>query len=81
MLDCKACHKEDGISVGPSFKRVAEKYGEDKTAPAKLSQKIVKGGSGVWGDVAMAAHPDLQQKDLNQIIQYILSLKPKKGKK
>ena len=44
-----------------------------------LSQKIVKGGSGVWGDVAMAAHPDLQQKDLNQIIQYILSLKPKKA--
>ena len=81
MLDCKACHKEDGISVGPSFVRIAEKYGDDKTAPVKLSQKIVKGGSGVWGDVAMAAHPDLQQKDLNQIIQYILSLKPKKGVK
>jgi hypothetical protein len=25
----------------------------------------------------MSAHPDLAQKDLNQIIQYILSLEPK----
>ncbi len=79
VLDCKSCHKEDGISIGPSFVRIAEKYADDKKAPVNLSQKIVKGGSGVWGDVAMAAHPDLQQKDLNQIIQYILSLKPKKA--
>jgi glucose/arabinose dehydrogenase/cytochrome c551/c552 len=78
MLDCKSCHKEDGISVGPSFVRVAEKYADDKKASALLAQKIVKGGSGVWGDVAMAAHPDLQPNDLNQIIKYILSLKPKK---
>ena len=78
MLDCKSCHKEDGISIGPSFKRVAEKYAQDKKAPAYLSQKIVKGGGGVWGDVVMSAHPDLSQKDLNLIVQYILSLKPKK---
>ncbi len=73
MLDCKSCHKEDGVSIGPSFVRVAEKYAHDKKAAAYLSQKIVKGGAGVWGDVAMAAHPSLAQKDLNQIIQYILS--------
>ncbi len=79
VLDCKSCHKEDGVSVGPSFVRVAEKYAHDKKASAYLSQKIVKGGGGVWGDVAMSAHPDLAQKDLNQIVQYILSLKtPKK---
>ena len=80
VLDCKSCHKEDGISIGPSFVRVAEKYSRDKNATVYLSQKIVKGGSGVWGDVAMAAHPDLAQKDLNQIIQYILSLKVKSKK-
>jgi cytochrome c len=78
VLDCKSCHKENSASVGPSFVRVAEKYGHDKKAPAYLSQKILKGGSGVWGDVAMSAHPDLPQKDLNQIVQYILSLKSKK---
>ena len=78
VLDCKSCHKEDGISIGPSFMRVAEKYSKDKKAPDYLSQKIMKGGSGVWGDVAMSAHPNMSQKDLDQIVKYILSLKPRK---
>jgi cytochrome c len=77
VMDCKSCHKEDGISIGPSFKRVAEKYAGDKKASAYLSQKIMKGGSGVWGDVAMSAHPDIAQKDLSHIIEYVLSLTPK----
>jgi glucose/arabinose dehydrogenase/cytochrome c551/c552 len=77
-MDCKSCHKESTASIGPSFVRVAEKYGKDKKARTYLSEKIVKGGSGVWGDVAMSAHPDIQQKDLDQIIKYIMSLKPKK---
>ncbi len=76
VMDCKSCHKEDGVSIGPSFKRVAEKYAGDKKAADYLSQKIRKGGSGVWGDVAMSAHPDIAQKDLSQIVAYILSLKP-----
>jgi cytochrome c len=77
VMDCKSCHKEDGISIGPSFKKVAEKYAGDKKAATYLSQKIMKGGSGVWGDVAMSAHPDIAQKDLSQIVEYVLSLKPK----
>jgi len=35
------------------------------------------GGSGVWGDVAMAAHPNISQSDLSQIIQYVLGLSNK----
>jgi cytochrome c len=77
ILDCKSCHKENGLSIGPSFVRVAEKYAHDKKATAYLSQKIISGGAGVWGDVAMSAHPDLPKKDLSQIVSYILSLKPK----
>jgi cytochrome c len=77
ILDCKSCHKENGASIGPSFVRVAEKYTHDKKADIYLSQKIIKGGSGVWGDVAMSAHPNLPQNDLSQIVKYILSLKPK----
>jgi cytochrome c len=78
LLDCKSCHRENGNSIGPSFVRVAEKYAKDKKAEAYLGQKIVKGGAGVWGDVAMSAHPDLAPKDLHLILQYILSLKIKK---
>jgi cytochrome c len=81
VMDCKSCHKENDVSIGPSFVRVAEKYAGDKKAPAYLTQKIMTGGSGVWGDVSMSAHPDIAQKDLNQIIQYILSLNTKKQTK
>ena len=58
-LDCKSCHKEAEKSIGPSFVQVSEKYGKDPNAVSYLTQKIIKGGSGVWGEVAMAAHPTL----------------------
>jgi len=74
VLDCKSCHKEDAVSIGPSFLRVSEKYANDKKAKAYLEQKIMKGGSGVWGDVAMSAHPDIARADLDNIVKYILSL-------
>ncbi len=80
VLDCKSCHKENGTSIGPSFVRVATKYAGDKKAPAYLAAKIVKGGSGVWGDVVMAAHPSISDKDLTSIVKYVLSLAPAKKK-
>lgn len=73
-LDCKACHKEAEKSVGPAFVQVAQKYSKDANAMNYLSQKIIKGGSGVWGEVAMAAHPKLSQEDANQIVTWVLSL-------
>ncbi|MES1216749.1 MAG: c-type cytochrome, partial [Bacteroidota bacterium] len=76
-LDCKSCHKEAETSIGPSFLKVSEKYAKDANAPTYLAQKIIKGGSGVWGEVAMAAHPTLPQNDINQIVQWVLSLSNK----
>jgi cytochrome c len=73
-LDCKSCHKEADKSIGPAFVLVAQKYQADPKAAGYLAQKIVKGGSGVWGDVAMSAHPNLSQDDVNQIVTWILSL-------
>jgi len=76
-LDCKSCHKEAETSIGPSFIKVAEKYAKDPNASTYLSQKIIKGGGGVWGEVAMAAHPTLAQNDVHQIVQWVLSLSNK----
>jgi len=73
-LDCKSCHKENEKSIGPSFQQVSEKYSKDKNANDYLSEKVTKGGSGVWGDVAMSAHPNIVQTDLRQIVHYILAL-------
>ncbi|HVX49585.1 MAG TPA: ThuA domain-containing protein [Chitinophagaceae bacterium] len=80
-LDCKSCHKEAEKSIGPSFIMVSQKYAKDPNAPTYLSQKIMKGGSGVWGDVAMAAHPNISQSDLDQIIHYVLGLTNKDQQK
>ncbi|SDD05481.1 ThuA domain-containing protein [Niabella drilacis] len=73
-LDCKACHKEAEKSVGPSFVQVAEKYSKDPGAVNYLTGKIINGGSGVWGETAMSAHPTLTEDDVHQIVAWILSL-------
>ena len=73
-LDCKGCHKVDEKSVGPAFTAVSQRYQKDPKAPDYLAQKVIKGGSGAWGQVAMAAHPDLKPDDAKQIISWILSL-------
>ncbi|WP_400261448.1 c-type cytochrome [Sphingobacterium sp. SG20118] len=72
--DCKACHATDKKSVGPSYKEVAKRYKDNKDAVALLSHKIINGGSGVWGEVAMAAHPSLKEDEANEIVKWILSL-------
>lgn len=73
-LDCKSCHKENEKSIGPSFTEVAKKYEDDRKAASYLAEKIIKGGGGVWGEVAMAAHPTLPAGDVEQMVTYILSL-------
>ena len=76
-MDCKSCHKQEDKSVGPSFVQVSQKYIKDPNVSTYLSGKIIKGGSGVWGEVAMAAHPNLSQDDAKQIVSWIMSLSNK----
>lgn len=76
-LDCKGCHKEAEKSIGPSFMQVAEKYGKEPDAMNYLSQKIIKGSKGVWGEVAMAPHPTLSTTDVQSIVTWVLSLNKK----
>lgn len=74
-LDCKTCHKIAGESIGPAFKKVAMRYKNDHPKALKfLSHKIINGGSGNWGETAMAAHPGLAKSDAKKIVSWILSL-------
>src|SRR5690606_2552811 len=73
-LDCKACHKEVEKSVGPSYMEVAQKYKNKSGAMAYLQGKIESGGSGVWGEVMMPAHPDMSKDESRQIVSYIMAL-------
>ncbi|MGV3505314.1 MAG: c-type cytochrome [Adhaeribacter sp.] len=74
--DCNACHSVDNKIVGPSFKEIAKKYKGDKTAVTKLSDKIIKGGAGAWGEIPMAPHPQISTADAGEMVKYILSLAP-----
>jgi cytochrome c len=70
--DCKVCHQPNTKSVGPSFSEISNKYKGQTGALDLLVQKVLKGGSGVWGEVAMAAHPSLPIADAEVIVKYIL---------
>ena len=71
--DCKVCHQPNTKSVGPSFADVSNKYKGENGALDKLVKKVLNGGSGVWGEVAMAAHPALPVADAEVIVKYILN--------
>ncbi|MCF2505344.1 PQQ-dependent sugar dehydrogenase [Dyadobacter sp. CY107] len=72
--DCKACHAIKEKVLGPSFTAISAKYKGDPTAVAGLSKKILNGGSGVWGDAFMPAHPTMAESDVKGIVRYIMSL-------
>ena len=73
-LDCKTCHKELEASIGPNYMDIAQKYKGQRDAIAYLKKKIVSGGTGVWGEVMMPAHPDITSDESRQIAMYIQSL-------
>ena len=52
-LNCMACHSVDNKVVGPALREVSKKYATRQDAADYLAQKIVAGGSGVWGAVPM----------------------------
>lgn len=69
---CMACHAVDKKLVGPAFKDVAAKYKGDKTAVAKLSEKVIKGGGGVWGPVPMPPNA-VTPAEAKSLTEWILS--------
>ena len=75
--DCLTCHKINEKLTGPSYKEVAAKYEATDANIELLSKKIIEGGSGVWGAVAMTPHPALPPEDAKEMARYILSLKNK----
>ncbi|MCE7073339.1 ThuA domain-containing protein [Dyadobacter sp. CY327] len=78
--DCKACHSVDKKSIGPAYREVSAKYKGDNSAVEKLTKKVIAGGGGVWGETAMAAHPQLSAADASEMVKYILNVTNEKPK-
>ncbi|ASO07409.1 ThuA domain-containing protein [Arenibacter algicola] len=72
--DCLACHAKNQKSVGPTFLEIAMKYKNEPKIVDSLVNKVIHGGSGVWGQSPMSAHPQLTKENVKMMISYILNL-------
>jgi cytochrome c len=70
--NCLACHQIDTKLVGPAYKDVAAKYKDDKDAEARLTKKVMAGGTGVWGQIPMPPNPNPKDDEIGSIVQWIL---------
>jgi cytochrome c len=72
--NCTACHALDKKMVGPAYKDVAKKYKGQADAPAKLAEKVKKGGSGVWGAVPMPPNAAVPDDDIKKLVAWVLAM-------
>ena len=73
--DCLTCHRVADLNVGPAYRDIANKYEANAKNISLLAEKIIKGGSGVWGQVPMTPHTNLSKKEAEQMVKYIMLLK------
>lgn len=74
--DCKACHAIKEKVAGPSYTDIALRYKQkDKE---KIIHRIIKGSQGIWGENMMAPHPQFKMEEVEEMVNYILSLNPDK---
>jgi len=72
--DCKTCHHPTNKIIGPSHTDVAKKYEFTKENVGYLANKIINGGSGVWGEIPMSPHAGMSLGDAEKMSMYVLSL-------
>jgi cytochrome c len=70
-----ACHAVEKKLVGPSYKDIAVRYAGQKDAVDKLANKIIKGGSGVWGPVPMPANAQVNDAEAKRLAAWVLATK------
>lgn len=73
--NCIACHAAANKVVGPAYKDIAAKYAGQPGAEDKLTQKVLKGGSGAWGAVPMPANGQVSEAEARTLVKWILSQK------
>ena len=71
--NCVACHSVERKMIGPTYKAMAERYRKDESAIKLLSEKIVKGGGGNWGQLPMPPQPGVSPEEAEALAKWILS--------
>lgn len=70
--NCLNCHAIKGRLVGPSYQDVAGKYARDSNAEARLVQKVLQGGSGVWGAIPMPPNTQVSESEARSLVKWVL---------
>jgi cytochrome c len=71
--NCVACHHVERKMIGPSYKAIAERYGKDESAIKLLSERIVKGSGGNWGQLPMPPQPSVSPEEADALARWIMS--------
>ncbi len=69
---CFTCHRAKDRLIGPPFSEIAERYSEQPNSVSELSEKVIKGSQGTWGDQIMPAQTHLPPDQIQDVIQWIL---------
>jgi cytochrome c len=72
---CFGCHSHKAKLAGPSFEEISNRYEPNERTKKQLSDHILNGSRGVWGDQQMPAHPDFTEDQRLQIANFILQVK------
>ena len=70
---CLACHGARQRLVGPSLAEIAARYRTDAGAEPRLAAKVKAGSQGVWGNVPMPPHPQIQESEARALVRWILT--------
>jgi cytochrome c len=73
--NCVACHHAERRMIGPAYTLIAARYANDSAAAASLAGRIMSGGGGNWGPMAMPAQPNVSREDAEALATWILSLR------
>ena len=68
------CHTIEKKVIGPAYIDVSKKYEATPANIEMLANKVIKGGSGVWGEVPMTPN-NITPEEAKEIVTYILNLK------
>jgi cytochrome c len=72
--NCVACHHETRRVIGPTWNAIANRYAGDATAAAVLSERVIAGYGGVWGETPMPAQ-DITPAESEALVRWILTLR------
>ena len=77
---CFTCHEFKDYTVGPSLEDIAQRYKGQKDMVEELMRRVREGTSGEWGEIMMTPHPDLSDREIRTMLNYIFTLEPEPAK-